>query len=186
MMQIGIVIGSTRPGRRGAAVGRWVHEVALAHRPDAAFEVLDLADFGLPLLDEPCPAAMGEYRGPHTRAWARAVASCDGFVFVTPEYNHSTSAALKNSIDYLFAEWHHKAAGFVGYGTTGGWRAIEALRLVLAEVRVADVRTAVGLSLFTDFTGDDLTPAPHQRGTLHTMLDELLTWSAALAQVRQP
>ncbi|GAA2599741.1 NAD(P)H-dependent oxidoreductase [Dactylosporangium fulvum] len=185
MARIGIIIGSTRPGRRGPAVGRWVHQVAVTDRPAVTFEILDLADFGLPLLDEPCPAAMGQYRYPHTHAWANAVARCDGFVFVTPEYNHSTSAAMKNAIDYLFAEWHDKAAGFVSYGVTGGWRATEALRLILAEVRVAGVRTAVGLSLFTDFSASGLTPAPHQRATLQTMLDELLTWSSALSRVRQ-
>ncbi|RLK24455.1 NAD(P)H-dependent FMN reductase [Micromonospora sp. M71_S20] len=185
-IRIGIVVGSTRPGRRGRAVADWVHHLARERHPGVAFGMLDLADFNLPLLDEPVPAAFGDYRHPHTRAWAAAVEPCDGFVFVTPEYNHSTSAACKNAIDYLCAEWHHKAAGFVGYGVTGGWRAVEALRLVLAEVRVAGVRTAVGLSLPTDFTGERPNPAAHQERSLAAMLDELLTWAAALAPIRRP
>ncbi|MGH3386657.1 MAG: NADPH-dependent FMN reductase [Nocardioidaceae bacterium] len=181
---IGIIVGSTRPGRRAEAVARWVHGEATAHVNAARFEVLDLADFELPLLDEPRPAAEGDYRNAATRTWARAVSRCDGFVFVTPEYNHSTSAALKNAIDYLFTEWNHKAAGFVSYGVQGGWRASDHLRAVLAELHVADVRTAVGLSLFTDFAGDCVRPAPHHAVALRKMVGEVVVWSDALASVR--
>src|SRR5256884_6324106 len=94
---------------------------------------------------------MGQYSKPHTKVWAAKSGSFDAFVFVTPEYNHGTSGALKNAIDFLFAEWNNKVAGFVGYGSAGGVRAVEQLRLVLAEVQVATVRNQVGLSLFTDF-----------------------------------
>lgn len=120
MTRIWIVVGSTRPGRRGEGVALWVRDIA-ARRSDATFELVDIADFGLPLLDEPAPAAMGPpYRHEHTRRWAATIASFDGFVFVTPEYNHSTCAALKNAIDFLYVEWTDKAAAFVSYGVSGG------------------------------------------------------------------
>ena len=142
MLKVAIIIGSTRPGRKADAVARWVHDIA-TKRTDAAFELVDIADFDLPLLDEPMPPSMGQYAKPHTKAWAAKIASFDAFVFVTPEYNHSTSGALKNAIDFLFREWNDKAAGFVGYGSAGGARAVEQLRLVMGELKVADVRAQV-------------------------------------------
>jgi NAD(P)H-dependent FMN reductase len=97
------------------------------------------------------PPALGQYSQPHTLRWAEKIASFDGYVFVTPEYNHSTSGALKNAIDFLYGEWNNKAAGFVSYGSVGGARAVEHLRLIMGELQVADVRAQVALSLFTDF-----------------------------------
>ncbi|HEY8718527.1 NAD(P)H-dependent oxidoreductase [Pengzhenrongella sp.] len=186
MTRIAIIVGSTRPGRRADAVARWVHDVA-ALRDDATFELVDLADFDLPLLDEPQPAAFGpHYEHAHTRAWSAAIASFDGYVFVTPEYNHSTSGALKNAIDFLYTEWNDKAAGFVGYGLQGGARAVEHLRLIASELKIADVRAQVALSVFTDFEGVRVTPGVHQAASLETMLDELVAWSDALRVVRAP
>src|SRR4051794_31101494 len=111
MINVGVIVGSTRPGRKALDVARWVMEVA-GTRGDAAFELVDIQDFNLPLLDEPVPPSMGQYSQPHTRAWAAKIAEFDGFVFVTPEYNHGTSGALKNAIDFLYKEWNNKAAGF--------------------------------------------------------------------------
>lgn len=183
-MRIAIIVGSTRPGRKAAAVARWVEDVA-ARRGDAAFDVVDLADHELPLLDEPAPPATGRYANPHTRAWAATVAAYDGYVFVTPEYNHSTSGVLKNALDYLYAEWNDKAAGFVGYGADGGTRAVEQLRLVLGELQVADVRNQVSLSLFADFADmAEPAPRPHQEQALRGMLDQLVAWSRALRPLR--
>src|SRR3954447_3286665 len=150
MPKIAVIIGSTRPGRVGESVGQWAYELA-RKRTDADFELVDVKDFNLPLLDEPVPPSMGKYSKPHTLAWAAKVASFDAFVFVTPEYNHSTSGALKNALDFVYKEWNNKAAGFVGYGSVGGARAIEHLRLIMGELQVADVRSQVGLSLYTDF-----------------------------------
>jgi NAD(P)H-dependent FMN reductase len=127
MIKIGIIIGSTRPGRVGESVSRWVLQVA-QERKDAEFELVDIQDFNLPLLDEPFPASMEQYTKPHTKTWAAKIDSFDGYVFVTPEYNHATSGALKNAIDFLYREWNNKAAGFVGYGGLGGTRAVESLR----------------------------------------------------------
>lgn len=194
MTHLGIIIGSTRPGRRGEAVARWAGDVAAQHaatrQADVTYEIVDLRDFGLPLLDEPVPAAVGGYRNPHTARWAEAVASFDGYIVVTPEYNHSVPAALKNAIDFLFEEWHDKAVGFVSYGVHGGTRAVEHLRLAFAEVKVAGVRSQVALSLFTDFQITDpaepgvFAPGPHQEPALVAMLDEVVAWSRALRSLR--
>src|SRR5260221_390761 len=129
MLKIAIVLGSTRPGRIGEAVSKWAYGVA-RQRHDAEFEHVDIAEYELPLLDEPAPASSGKYSHPHTRAWSAKIAAFDGYVFVTPEYNHGPSAALKNAIDFLHQEWANKAAGFIGYGASLGTRAIEHLRLV--------------------------------------------------------
>jgi NAD(P)H-dependent FMN reductase len=180
MVKIAIIIGSTRPTRKAPDVAKWVLERA-KKRKDAEFEVVDIADFALPLLDEPVPPLMGQYGKPHTKKWAEAIARFDGFVFVTPEYNHGTSGALKNAIDFLFAEWNDKAAGFVSYGSAGGVRAVESLRLVMGEVKVADVRGQVMLSIFEDF--EEFTrfkPRAHHDKSVGEMLDDLVKWAGAL------
>jgi NAD(P)H-dependent FMN reductase len=184
MTSIGVILGSTRPGRRGEAVAKWVVEVATS-RPDVDFELIDLLDYPLPHLDEPMPPSMGQYRNQHTKDWAATIAQFDGFIFVTPEYNHSTSGVLKNAIDYLFAEWNNKAMGVVSYGAVGGARAAEHLRLIGGELQMADVRTNVALSLFTDFRNfTDFAPGEHQAQALGTLLDEVVAWSEALAPLR--
>lgn len=185
MIKIAIVVGSTRPGRKAEDVARWVHEIATM-RSDAAFELVDIRDFNLPLLDEEVPPAMGQYAQPHTKAWAAAIASFDGFVFVTPEYNHGIAGALKNALDFLFAEWNNKAAGFVGYGSAGGVRAVESLRLVMGELMIADVRSQVMLSLYTDFENfKTFKPAKHHENTVTAMLDQVVAWSGVLQAFRQ-
>jgi NAD(P)H-dependent FMN reductase len=184
MLKFAIIVGSTRPGRKADTVARWVFDIA-ARRGDASFEIVDIADFDLPLLDEALPPSMGQYAQPHTRAWAEKIAGFDGFVFVTPEYNHSTSGALKNAIDYLFREWNDKAAGFVGYGSTGGTRAVEHLRGMMGELKVADVRAQVALSLFTDFEHFRIfKPQPGQEAAVEAMLGDLIPWTGALRTLR--
>ncbi|MFF7250677.1 NAD(P)H-dependent oxidoreductase [Embleya sp. NPDC008237] len=177
MTRIGILIGSTRPGRKGDRVARWVHERA-ARRGDAEFEVIDLLDHPLPHLDEPLPALAGRYRHGHTRAWADTIARFDGFVMVTPEYNASIPGVLKNAIDYLYAEWTHKAVGFVSYGGGGGTRAARQLRTVCELLRMSAVTPQVSLSLHTDFEDDaTLTPGAHHVSALDTLLDDVVTHS---------
>ena len=184
MLKIAIILGSTRPGRNGKAVADWVLDVA-KQRDDADYELVDIAEYALPHLDEIVPPSMGQYAQPHTLAWAKTIASFDGFVFVTPEYNHSTSGALKNAIDFLYAEWNNKAAGFVSYGVAGGTRAVEHLRLVMAELQVADVRAQVALSLFTDFENfSTFAPADHHEQALGVVLDQVSAWSTALSVIR--
>jgi NAD(P)H-dependent FMN reductase len=184
MTKIAIILGSTRPGRNGEAVARWVHEIA-SKRDDAEYELVDLADYPLPHLDEPLPPSFGQYSRPHTHDWAAKIASFDGYVFVTPEYNRSTSGALKNAIDYLYQEWNNKAAGFVSYGAVGGARAVEHLRLIMGELQVADVRTQVALSIRADFEEYRIfKPAQHHEDELNTMLDQVVAWGTALKAVR--
>jgi NAD(P)H-dependent FMN reductase len=182
--RIAIILGSTRPGRNGEAVARWVHDIA-QQRDDAEYELVDIAEFDLAHLDEPLPPSLGMYSRPHTCTWATRIASFDGYVFVTAEYNHSMPGALKNAIDFLYAEWNDKAAGFVSYGDAGGVRAVEHLRLVMGELGVADVRAQVALSLHTDFTNyTEFTPGPQHEGAVGTMLDQVVAWSTALAETR--
>ena len=185
MIRVAIIVGSTRPGRKAEAVARWVHEIA-GRRSDAEFELVDIETFNLPLLDEPIPPSQGKYSQPHTKAWSAKIASFDAFVFVTPEYNHATSGALKNAIDFLYKEWNNKAAGFVGYGSAGGVRAVENLRLIMAELQIADVRSQVALSLFTDFENfTTFKPAAVHEKPLGAMLDQLVAWGSALQALRQ-
>ena len=185
MLKIGIIVGSTRPGRKAETVARWV----LAHaatRGDAEYSLVDLQAFPLPLLDEVSPPSLGRYEHPHTRAWAAEIGKYDGYVFITPEYNHSIPAALKNAIDFLYAEWNDKAAGFVSYGSAGGVRAAEALRLVMGELQIADVRAQVTLSLATDFERyTTFKPGPHHERPLKALFDQLISWAGALQLLRQ-
>jgi NAD(P)H-dependent FMN reductase len=186
MTRIGIILGSTRPNRNGEQVAKWVYDIA-SRSSDAEFELVDLRDYPLPHLDEPLPPSMGQYQNDHTKQWADKIASFDGFVFVTPEYNHSTSGVLKNAIDYLYAEWNNKAAGFVSYGAVGGARAAEHLRLVAGELQMADVRQQVALSLLTEFENFSVfKPGDYNRAALDILLDQVVAWSTALAPLRQP
>jgi NAD(P)H-dependent FMN reductase len=185
MIKIAVIIGSTRPGRNGEAVAKWVYEVS-KKRSDAEFELVDIKDFNLPLLDEPVPPSMGQYSKPHTKVWAVRIATFDAYVFVTPEYNHGISGALKNAIDFLYAEWNNKAAGFVSYGGASGARAVEHLRLVLAEVQIATVRNQVLLSMYTDFENYSVfKPDSHKEASVNEMLDQLIAWGGALKTLRK-
>jgi NAD(P)H-dependent FMN reductase len=184
MLKIGIILGSTRPGRNGEAVAKWAYEIA-QKRTDAEFELVDLAEFELPILDEPAPASTGQYVHAHTRAWSKKVASFDGYVFVTPEYNHGPSGALKNAIDYLNNEWADKAAGFIGYGAALGARSVEQLRLVMASLQVATVTAQVGFSMFTDFEKFSVfKPHPMHEQYAGRVFDQVVAWSGALARMR--
>ncbi len=183
-LRIGIIVGSTRPGRKGRAVGEWVQ--ANAKADGVEFELVDLADFALPVLDEALPAGRGQYQHAHTKAWASAVDEFDGYIFVTAEYNHSIPGALKNAIDFVAAEWHNKAAGIVSYGSMGGVRANEHLRQVLAELEIADVRQNVLLSLFTDWKDfTTFAPAELHLAELQKQVDQVAAWAGALKPLRE-
>jgi NAD(P)H-dependent FMN reductase len=185
MIKIGIIMGSTRPNRVGEGVARWILNKC-RQRHDAEFELVDLKDFNLPLLDEPVPAGMSQdYQHPHTKNWSAKVKSLDAFIFITPEYNHSTSGALKNAIDYLYQEWNNKAAAFVGYGGTGGLRGIEHLKLIMAELQVATIRNQLEFSLRSDFENyKEFRPAEYHLKTLNSLLDQLLLWGEAFRNIR--
>ncbi|WP_306923296.1 NADPH-dependent FMN reductase [Arthrobacter globiformis] len=184
MVKIAVVVGSTRPGRRSKQVADWVLARATA-RGGAEFELLDLADYELPLLDEPMPPSLGNYQHEHTKVWAATIARFDGFIFVTAEYNHSVPGVLKNALDYLYEEWNNKAAGFVSYGSAGGVRAAENLRLIAGELQIADVRAQVALPFATDFENfTTFTPSNAAEEALEPLLQQLIAWATALKTLR--
>ncbi|QCR30890.1 NADPH-dependent FMN reductase [Lysinibacillus sp. SGAir0095] len=177
-LNIGIILGSTREGRVSPQVGAWVKELA-DKRGDANYTIIDIADYKLPFLGE----AGADHSG--IAAWSKAVGEQDGFVFITQEYNHSITGALKNALDLLREEWNNKAAGIVSYGSVGGARAAEHLRGILGELLVADVRVHPALSLFTDFeNGTDFKPKEVQADSVNQMLDQVIPWATALKTIR--
>ncbi|MGM8366633.1 NADPH-dependent FMN reductase [Virgibacillus sp. W0181] len=180
-LKIGIIQGSVREGRNGDGVAKWMLDFA-EKRNDAQYELVDLANYNLPLLGSANTQPDAEEQ---IKAWSEKMASFDGYIFITPEYNHSIGGALKNALDYLNPELNNKAAGFVGYGSLGGTRAHENLRLILGELQVADVRTAVTFSLMTDFENMSVfKPADYHEDNANTMLNQVLLWSGALKTVR--
>ncbi|WP_042382163.1 NAD(P)H-dependent oxidoreductase [Streptacidiphilus melanogenes] len=186
MPRVGIILASVRDGRRGEQVARWVAEAA-AHRTDAEFELIDLRDHPLPHLETEKPALLtrGAYEDERTSAWAAAIAPCDGYVIVTPEYNHAMPGSLKNAVDHLYVEWNDKAAGFVSYGVDGGVRSVEQLRQLCGVLQLADVAVQASLTLADDF--EDRTvfrPRESHARTLDMMLDGVVRWSEALAPLR--
>lgn len=185
MLTIAVILGSTRPGRNGEQVARWVVDQA-RNRPDADFTLVDLADHPLPFLDEKVPPSMGRYEHEHTKEWARLIDSFDGYVIVTPEYNHSIPGVLKNALDFVYVEWNNKAMGVVSYGSAGGVRAAEHLRLIAGELQMADVRINVALPLATEFVEHrEFSPSERSAKALDSMLDQLVGWSGLFAQYRE-
>ncbi|GAA4398568.1 NADPH-dependent FMN reductase [Tsukamurella soli] len=174
-MKIGIIIGSVRDGRNGEAVAQWVYKAA-EERTDAEFDIVDLKSFNVPILTSATipGAANKHYDDPAVAAWSKAIDEQDGFVFVTPEYNHGVPGALKNAFDSLGAEWAGKAVAFVSYGADGGIRAVEQWRQIVANFHMVDVRSQVALSLFTDFGPEGLAPIERRAGELTGLLDNLV------------
>jgi len=183
-MNIQIIIGSIREGRRGKSIGEWAYRAASA-RGDLSVELIDLNDWNLPMFDLAKPPIMGNYANPLQQRWAKKIKAADGYVFISPEYNHSFPSALKNAIDYLYAEWGRKPATFIGYGPTGAIRSIEQLRLVLLELNMAPLGKALHLMRVHEkmednrFLGDEQDAA-----NLNHVLDELLWWSRALSEAK--
>lgn len=172
-MKIGIVLGSVRDDRLGAAVARWVEEQAEGRDHD--YVVVDLKQFDVPMLTTSThPMASGKnYDDAGVQAWSDAIDACDGFVFVTPEYNHGVPGGLKNAVDSLGAEWSGKAFGMVGYGADGGVRAVEHWRQIIANFSSVVVRAQVALSLFGDVTDGELTLADRRTGELASVFDQV-------------
>lgn len=181
-MKLGIILGSIREGRNGAAVAQWILDYAQAKNfTDTTFELVDLKDYDLPLLGTTPTEAQGAAIG----AWSAKIASFDGYVIVTPEYNRALPGALKNALDYLQPELHDKAVGYVSYGGLGGLSSIQTLRLINAEQELASVRTMVTFSLMSDFENMSVfKPADYHKANADKMLDQLVRWSTALKAVR--
>jgi NAD(P)H-dependent FMN reductase len=186
MPTLQIIIASTRPGRTGLTIGRWIASRAEAH---GAFEVdvVDLAELALPFVDEPNHPRLRSYTRQHTKDWSARVERADAFVFVTPEYNHGLSAPLKNAIDYLYAEWQHKPAGFVSYGgVAAGTRAVEQTKQVVTALRMVPVVEAVAIPFVQQFIDEDgalVANEPMEQGA-DAMLDELVRLEQALRPLR--
>ncbi|BCJ73451.1 reductase [Catellatospora sp. IY07-71] len=186
MPRLNVIVASTRPGRIGHVIGDWFAATATAH---GAFDVrvADLAELNLPFHDEPGqPVDGGPYAHEHTRRWSETTADADAFVFVMPEYNRGYSAPLKNALDYLYREWHHKPAGFVGYGmSSAGMRAVEQLKPVVAALRMVPVAEAVNIHLRQAVDADGvLTPTVAMAHAARGMLDELQLLTGVLSAAR--
>ena len=174
MTTIGVFLGSVRSGRIGEHIGAWVMDAA-AER-DAEYRLLDLADFDVPhLIAEVVPgAANKQYDDPAVTAWSEAVDACDGFVFVTPEYNHSIPGTMKNAFDSLFSEWVGKPVAFVGYGGDGGVRAVEHWRQIVANLSMTGIRNQVALYIFGEDVEDgEFTPREDKQAALTRALSDL-------------
>ncbi len=188
MTTLKIIIASTRPGRLGLPVGTWFADFARAQGGFDAVEVLDLADIKLPLLDEPNHPRLRQYTQPHTFAWSEAIDSADAIVIVTPEYNYSFPASIKNALDYLAQEWAYKPVGLVSYGgMSGGLRAANALRQILSVLRMVPVPEAVAIPMIGSQVVDGEFVAQSVNESAATaMLDELAKLATALAPLRTP
>ncbi|TNC49379.1 NAD(P)H-dependent oxidoreductase [Rubellimicrobium rubrum] len=183
--KLNIVIGSTRPGRVGPTIGQWLAEAASAH---GLFEVelVDLAEVGLPLLDEPAHPRLQQYQFDHTKRWSQSVASADAFLFVTPEYDYFPPAALINAVQVLAKEWGHKPAGVVSYGgISGGLRAAQVLRQLLSNVNMHALPQTVPVPMFFQHIQDGAfhPTEPVATGTT-ALLDDLHKWAIALKALR--
>lgn len=176
-LKIGIILGSTREGRVSPQVGKWVKDFA-DKKGDALYEIVDIKDYKLPLLGESKDLS-GVTR------WQKKLDELDAFIFITQEYNHGMAASLKNALDSAYQHWNNKAAGIVSYGSAGGARAAEHLRVVLAELQIADVRTQVLLSTFTDFENHTVfKPQKLHDKNLTVLLDQVNLWGKALKNIR--
>lgn len=181
-----VIICSTRPGRVGPSVGRWFHEFAVNHGQFDA-QLVDLADFNLPMYDEPMHPAMQQYEHAHTKAWSESVADADAYVFVTPEYNYSPPPSLVNALDFVYKEWNYKPCGFVSYGgASGGLRAVQAARLHVTTLKMVPLMEGVMAPMVNSLIDD---AGVFQSNELIdksavTLLDELLRWAEALKPMR--
>lgn len=186
-LQLHIIICSTRPGRVGPSVATWVHEHAVHHGKFEA-TLIDLADFNLPVFDEPEHPMRQNYQHEHTKKWAASVASADAYIFVTPEYNFGPPPSLLNALNYLYQEWNYKPAGIVSYGgASGGLRAAQAEKLTLTALKIMPMAEAVPIQHVTQHLDENkgFKPSEYHAKSATALLDELLKWANALKTIRQ-
>lgn len=190
MLQVGMIVGSTRPNRFADKPVQWLLEGASA-RQDLRLTALDLRDFRLPLFNEPAPPSYtgGAYTQPEAEAWRKRIGEFDAFVAIVAEYNHGPTAALKNAFDSAFIEWQRKPIAFVGYGGVGAARAIETLRGVVVELQMAPIRHEVNIAMepFLGILqgGHTLNDYPYLAQSRALMFDHLVWWGEALKAARQ-
>lgn len=186
MIKIQVIIGSTREGRFGDKVAQWIFDT-LKQKPDVEAELIDLRDWPLPFFNEAVSPSMneGKYANELAAKWAQKIGEADGYIMITPEYNHGYSAVLKNAIDYVYKEWNNKPVAFVGYGSVGGARAIEQLREVAVELQMTPIRNGVyipGYWSYLDESGN-LKTEQFQKAADST-IDQLIWWAQALKSAR--
>ncbi len=163
---------------------KWVID-HLKNYPQIAVEVIDLKTWNLPLFAYPLPPMMGEYSSDLTKQWSKAIRAADGYIFVTPEYNHSFPAALKNALDYLHYEWNYKPVAFVSYGaSSGGIRAVEQLRQVVSELKMVGVREDINIAFPSKSFDQYGKLADHVETKMSTMISELIWWANTLKTAR--
>ncbi|MFC3419261.1 NADPH-dependent FMN reductase [Salinicoccus hispanicus] len=187
MVRIGIITGSTRPARVNLQVAEWVKTFAEGLDLDAQFEIVDIMEYDFPMFSEDVPPAMAnkQYSTDMVNAWSRKIDELDGFIFITPEYNKSITASLKNAIDYIGPEWANKAAGIVGYGSTLAVAATLSLRQILGNLNIATVTPFGALSLFTDFEDmKTFKPAEIHHATIENVVTTTVNWSKGLKTIR--
>lgn len=187
-LRIAVIIGSTRPNRFSEKPAQWIFDIA-KKLPGTEVELIDLRDHPLPFFDEPKSPSManGDYGREDLNAWAKLIGSFDAYVMVSPEYNHGTSAVLKNALDVVYGEWNNKSVGFVSYGSVGGARAVEQLRLVAIELQMAPVRQGVHIPANVVFGGPDAwndEAKAHLQKSADTMLSQVVMWGNALKAAR--
>ena len=180
------VVCSTRPGRIGSTVGRWAQQVALSHEGFDA-QLVELADFSLPVFDEPEHPRFGRYQHEHTKRWSASVSSADAFVFVMPEYNYAPPPSWLNAMTYLVREWHYKPAAFVSYGAvSGGMRSVQLAKQILTTFKMVPMLEGVVLPWVAQKVQDGRLDVPADTETAgRAMLDELLRWATVLPALRR-
>jgi NAD(P)H-dependent FMN reductase len=185
-LTLNVIIGSTRPGRHGPSIAKWFEGYAREH---GAFEpkLVDLADFNLPVYDEPKHPRLQHYEHAHTKAWSASVASADAYAFVTPEYNYFAPPALVNALDFVYSEWGRKPAGLVSYGgVSAGLRAAQSLKMVLTTLNMMPVPQGVAVPMFASMIDAEKVFQPNELilTSAKSMLDELAVWATALKPTR--
>ena len=183
-----IIIASTRPVRTGPSVAAWIRERAIEHG-GFDVELIDLAEVSLPMMDEPKHPRLGQYEHQHTRDWSATISRADAFIMVVPEYNYGFNAPIKNAIDYLHAEWQHKAVGFVSYGgVAAGTRAVQMLKQVVTTLKMVPVFDSVNIPFVQQHLDAEgrLKPTEIMENAAVAMLDELVRWTPALQSLRRP
>ncbi|SCL51663.1 NADPH-dependent FMN reductase [Micromonospora chersina] len=187
MTTLQIIIASTRPGRLGLPVAEWIHAAAVKHGGFDQVELVDLAEWNLPFMDEPHHPRLRRYEHQHTRDWSATIDRADAFLIVMPEYNYGYTAPLKNAIDYLAHEWAYKPVGLVSYGgVSAGTRAAQMIKQVLTTLKMTPIPEAVHIPFVAQFVDEDgaLRPNETMDASAEAMLDELVHWTAALAPLR--
>jgi NAD(P)H-dependent FMN reductase len=191
-LKIEVIIGSTRENRFSEKPAKWIYEFAQG-REGLEMELVDLRDYPLAFFDEPLsPMRLnGKYANEMSMRWAAKVAEADGYIIVSPEYNHGYSAVLKNAIDCIYPEWNRKAVGFVGYGNAGGARAVEQLRQVAVEMQMAPIKAAIHIpstvyiAVIRPKEGDPANPFEALTDMATIFLDQLTWWTRALKVARE-